>query len=79
MSWNYRVFKQDTPKGADGKHLFFVGECYYGEGGKPELHSTMEHNHISGSTKKETKETYGMIAEAFKAPTIELDAEGDFK
>lgn len=79
MSWNYRLFKQDTPKAVDGKHLHFVGECYYDENGKPWLHSTMEHNHVCGSSAKETEEVYEMIGEAFKAPVVELDEEGGFK
>lgn len=79
MSWNYRLFKQDTPKSAEGKHLFFVGECYYDENGLPDLHSTMEHNHLCGNNAKETKKVYDMIGEAFKAPVIELDEEGGFK
>lgn len=79
MTWNYRLFKQDTPKAADGKHIFFIGECYYDEDGKPELHSLMDHNSLVGSNAKETESTYKMIAEAFKTPIIELDAEGDFK
>lgn len=81
MSWSYRLFKQDTPKaaGTEGRYVFFVGECYYDDTGKPELHSTMDHNHVCGSSAKETKEIYKMIGEAFKAPVIELDAEGEFK
>ena len=78
MSWNYRLFKQSTPKSAEGKHLFFVGECYYDDDGSPELHSTMDHNHICGSDAKETQEVYEMMSEAFKAPVVELDAEGEF-
>lgn len=81
MDWNYRLFKQDTPDAApsEGNTLFFVAECYYDENGNPELHSTMEHNHISGSDAEEVKEVYSIIAEAFNAPIIELDKEGNFK
>lgn len=80
MSWNYRLFKQDTPLAApsQGQELFFVGECYYDKDGKPEMHSTMEHNHICGSDAKDTKATYKMIGEAFKQPVIELDEKGEF-
>jgi hypothetical protein len=79
MSWNYRLFKQDTPKSVEGKYLFFVGECYYDKKGKPELHSGTDHNHAMGNTISETKEAYKLMAEAFKAPVIELDAKGIFK
>jgi hypothetical protein len=79
MSWNYRLFKQDTPKAADGKHIWFVGECYYNEDGTPHLHSTMEHNHVCGNNRKETKEVYQMMSEAFEREAIELDEEGNFK
>ena len=79
MSWNYRLFKQDTPESAEGEHLFFIGECYYDKNDKPELHSTMDHNHIAGSSIKEVREVYDMLSEAFDAPVIELDFEGKFK
>lgn len=64
---------------SEGDGLFFVAECYYDSKGKPELCSTMEHNNVSGGTVAETKETYEQMAEAFKAPVIELDSEGNFK
>lgn len=79
MSWNYRLFKQDTPKSVEGEELFFVAECYYDKNGKPNMHSTMEHNHVCGDSAKDTEEVYGMIGEAFKQPVIELDSEGNFK
>lgn len=79
MTWNYRLFKQDTPKSAEGEHLFFVAECYYDKDGKPELHSTMEHNLLSGDTQEETRQTYEQIHDAFTTPVIELDEEGEFK
>lgn len=79
MSWNYRIFKQDTPQAADGKYILFIGECYYDEDGVPEMHSTLEHNHITGDDEEELKEVYTMVGEAFKAPIVELDESGDFK
>lgn len=79
MTWNYRLFKQDTPKSAEGEHLFFVAECYYDKDGKPDLHSMMDHNLLCGDDEAETKEVYEQMAEAFKAPVIELDEEGEFK
>lgn len=79
--WNYRLFKQATPKAApsQGDYLYFVAECYYDEKGEPKLHSTINHNHVCGSSPKETEEAYKMIGEAFKAPVIELDKRGNFK
>lgn len=77
-AWNYRLFKQATPKSAEGEYLFFVGECYYDDKGKPELHSQMDHNLINGDSEDEAKEAYSTLAEAFKAPVIELDSEGGF-
>lgn len=79
MSWNYRLFKQDTLRAAEAEHLYYVAECYYDKDGKPELHSTMEHNLVSGNTGEEAKEAYQAMAEAFMQPPIELDAEGNFK
>lgn len=69
----------DTPLSAEGKHLFFVGECYYDKDGKPELHSSTDHNHVMGSTAEETHEAYKQMHEAFAAPIIDLDVEGHFK
>lgn len=79
MTWNYRLFRQHTPESAEGKYLFFVGECYYDDNNSPEMHSTMEHNHICGDDETGTKETYVLIGEAFDKPVIELDAEGKFE
>lgn len=79
MHWNYRLFKQDTPKAADGKHLYFVAECYYDDKGNPNLHSTMEHNLIYGDDEADTMVVYDKIAEAFTAPVIDLDENGEFK
>lgn len=87
MSWNYRLFKQDGKTGLKDKHgkaivvepFFFVGECYYDDKHKPEMHSSMDHNQISGDSVEEAREAYDMIAEAFKQPVIELDEKGDFK
>lgn len=73
MSWNYRLFRWQTDP-----DVFFVGECYYGKKGKPELHSLIDHNIVCGDTVAETKETYKLIADAFKAPIIILDKEGNF-
>lgn len=78
MAWNYRLFKQKTPLSAEGEYLYFVAECYYDKDGKPELHSTADHNHVTGSSPEETHETYKMMHEAFAAPIISLDAEGNF-
>ncbi len=78
MTWNYRLFEQDTPDAVEDQ-LFFVAECFYDDNGNPEMHSTMEHNHISGDSAKDTEETYKMIGEAFKQPPIKLDKEGNFK
>ena len=78
MSWNYRIFKQATPQAADGEDLFFIGECYYKKSGKPELHSTMEHNLLGATDLKELRDTYQRISEAFKAPVIELTETGEF-
>lgn len=81
MTWNYRLFRQPAasdPAGNVGEGFYFVAECYYDAKGKPELHGTMEHNDISGDSIAETKETYHKIAEAFKAPVVHLDSEGNF-
>ena len=86
MSWNYRIFKQDTatlttkdgsPYGGDP--FYFIGECYYDDNGKPTLHSEMSHNLLSGETPDEVGESLKMVSEAFNAPVIELDEEGNFK
>lgn len=86
--WNYRLFKQDAKlldyKDKHGKDVYsetgcFVAECYYDENGNPEMHSTLDHNIVLGDTPEETKETYDMIGEAFRAPVIELDGDGNFK
>lgn len=79
MTWNYRLFKQDTPKSAVGRHIFFIGECYYNDAGKPDLYSGMDHNELNGDTAEEAKEVYEQMAEAFKQPVIGLDDEGNFK
>lgn len=82
MSWNYRLYRQDVAplEGLEREpYFYFVGECYYDDKGEPELHSNMDHNLIAGDTPEEVKETYELIAEAFKAPVIELDSEGEFK
>lgn len=78
MTWNYRLFKQDTPESAEGDYLFYVGECYY-EADRPYMHSDMNHNLLNGDDEAETKLVYEKIAEAYSAPVIELDKEGNFK
>lgn len=91
--WNYRLFRQDIhyteefvanmrkgiPDWEGEKYFFFVGECYYDAEGKPEMHSTMEHNHVTGDSPEEVMEVMEMMTEAFKQPFIELDHEGNFK
>lgn len=82
MSWNYRLFKQDNHEvavKAGEPYLFFVGECYYNDNDEPELHSTMDHNNVNGETEAEVRDTYTQMGEAFRAPVIELDVEGNFK
>lgn len=86
MSWNYRIFKQAGKTGIKDKNgkemkvpsFLYIGECYYDDNNKPEMHSTMDHNLLGGDNKKELKEVYDMIAEAFKAPIIKLDEDGKF-
>jgi hypothetical protein len=78
--WDYRIFQQDTPHSAEGKYLFFIGECYYDDDvGKPELHSLMDYNIVSADDEKELRQTYELIGHALAQPVIELDVNGDFK
>lgn len=87
MSWNNRLFKQDGKTGVVDKYgvgikvdpFYFVGECYYDKDGNPELHSSTDHNHVTGDTPEDTKEAYKMIGEAFERPVIELAEDGTFK
>lgn len=76
MTWNYRLFKQDL---RDRGYFYFVGECYYDRNGKPDLHSDMDHNLISANAEEDIEAVYKQISEAFEAPMIPLDADGDFK
>lgn len=76
MTWNYRLFKQDL---RDSGYFYFVAECYYDHNGKPELHSDMDHNLISADVEEDIEAVYKQISEAFEAPAIPLDIDGNFK
>jgi len=78
MPWNYRLFRQDTPQSFEGDYLYFVAECYYDAKGKPNMYNG-ERQLVGGVSIQEAVDVYTMMNEAFDAPVIRLDAEGNFK
>lgn len=78
VNWNYRLVRVHTPSATSKTHIY-LSEAYYDDGAdKDKPHSyTKGDLAIMGETVEEAKEVYDMMAEAFKAPVIDTDADGN--